>query len=150
MIMQGRWTVWDDLNCFGHTIQLCIKHCPDISAVSKLIARARKIVGHFKHSTTVMAKWENAKNSLSYHSTNLSRMLQQDGIPHRWTPVRRAACRYRRDARHENDKEKWCSHIIKGSRMGHHVWMWQFTCVLKRMFQVPLCISLFVNYIRNT
>jgi hypothetical protein len=47
---------WDDLNCFGHTIQLCIKHCPDISAVSKLIARARKIVGHFKHSTTVMAK----------------------------------------------------------------------------------------------
>ena len=47
---------WDDLNCFGHTIQLCIKHCPDISAVSKLIARARKIVGHFKHSTTVMAE----------------------------------------------------------------------------------------------
>jgi hypothetical protein len=47
---------WDDLNCFGHTIQLCIKHCPDISAVSRLIARARKIVGHFKHSTTVMAE----------------------------------------------------------------------------------------------
>lgn len=47
---------WDDLNCFGHTIQLCIKHCPDIPAVSKLIARARKIVGHFKHSTTVMAE----------------------------------------------------------------------------------------------
>jgi hypothetical protein len=23
---------WDDLNCFGHTIQLCIKHCPDIPA----------------------------------------------------------------------------------------------------------------------
>ena len=47
---------WDDLNCFGHTIQLCIKQCRDISAVSKLIARARKIVGHFKHSTTVMAE----------------------------------------------------------------------------------------------
>jgi len=47
---------WDDLNCFGHTIQLCIKPSLEIPAVSKLIARARKLVGHFKHSTTVMAE----------------------------------------------------------------------------------------------
>ena len=47
---------WDDLNYFGHTSQLCIKPSLEIPAVSKLIARARKLVGHFKHSTTVMAE----------------------------------------------------------------------------------------------
>ena len=47
---------WDDLNCFEHTMQLCIKPSLEIPAVSKLIARARKLVGHFKHSTTVMAE----------------------------------------------------------------------------------------------
>lgn len=38
------------------TIQLCIKPSLEIPAVSKLIARARKLVGHFKHSTAVMAE----------------------------------------------------------------------------------------------
>jgi hypothetical protein len=44
------------LHCFGHTIQLCIKGALDIPNVSKLLSRARKLVGHFKHSTTIAAE----------------------------------------------------------------------------------------------
>ncbi|XP_063399690.1 E3 SUMO-protein ligase ZBED1-like [Mytilus trossulus] len=47
---------FDDMRCFGHTIQLCIKPCLEIPAIAKLTSRARKLVGHFKHSTTITAE----------------------------------------------------------------------------------------------
>jgi hypothetical protein len=47
---------WDDAGCFAHTLQLCIKPALELPSVSKLISRARKLVGHFKHSTTVTAE----------------------------------------------------------------------------------------------
>jgi hypothetical protein len=53
---------WEDLNCFGHTIQLCIKPALEIPSISKLISRARKLVGHFNHSTTVTAKMRKRQN----------------------------------------------------------------------------------------
>lgn len=47
---------WDDAGCFAHTLQLCIKHALELPSVSKLISRARKLVGHSKHSATVTAE----------------------------------------------------------------------------------------------
>ena len=43
---------WIDFGCFGHTLQLCIKPVFELPAVSKTLAKCRKLVGHFKHSTT--------------------------------------------------------------------------------------------------
>jgi len=48
---------WTDIGCFGHTFQLCIKPVFDIPQVSKTVSRCRKLVGHFKHSTTVTAEF---------------------------------------------------------------------------------------------
>ncbi|XP_071147348.1 E3 SUMO-protein ligase ZBED1-like [Mytilus edulis] len=47
---------FDDMRCFGHTIQLCIKPCLEIPAIAKLTSHAHKLVGHFKHSTTITAE----------------------------------------------------------------------------------------------
>lgn len=47
---------WSDHRCFTHTLQLCIKPALEIPTVAKLISRSRKLVGHFKHSTTVAAE----------------------------------------------------------------------------------------------
>lgn len=47
---------WTDLGCFAHTLQLCIKPVLELPSVSKTVARCRKLVGHFKHSTTVTAE----------------------------------------------------------------------------------------------
>ena len=47
---------WDDAGCFAHMLQLCIKPALELPSLSKLIFRARKLIGHFKHSTTVTAE----------------------------------------------------------------------------------------------
>jgi hypothetical protein len=47
---------WDDAGCFAHTLQLCIQPVLELPSVSKLISCARKLVGHFKHSTTFTAE----------------------------------------------------------------------------------------------
>lgn len=47
---------WADVSCFGHTLQLCVKPAIDIQSVSKTVAKCRKLVGHFPHSTTMMAQ----------------------------------------------------------------------------------------------
>ena len=47
---------WDDAGCFVHTLQLCIKPALELPSVSKLIFCARKLIGHFKHSTMVTAE----------------------------------------------------------------------------------------------
>ena len=46
----GRKCPWSDLGCFGDTLQLCIKPGLEQQSVSKIITKARKLVGHFKHS----------------------------------------------------------------------------------------------------
>ena len=54
----GRKCPWSDLGCFGHTLQLCIKPGLEQQSVSKMVSKARKLVGHFKHSTTLTAELE--------------------------------------------------------------------------------------------
>ena len=41
---------WDDVSCVGHTLQLCVEEGLDGATISMMLAKARKIVGHFSHS----------------------------------------------------------------------------------------------------
>ena len=60
----GRKCPWADVGCFAHTLQLCIKPGLEINSVSKMVSRARKLVGHFKHSTTLTAEMEKRQEKL--------------------------------------------------------------------------------------
>ncbi|XP_052786338.1 E3 SUMO-protein ligase ZBED1-like [Mya arenaria] len=44
------------LGCFGHTLQLSIKSAFALPDVNRVVSRCRKLVGHIKHSTTLMAE----------------------------------------------------------------------------------------------
>ena len=39
---------WDDLGCFGHTLQLAVNAGLNLNPLSRLLAAARKLVSHFK------------------------------------------------------------------------------------------------------
>ena len=41
---------WERLNCAAHTLQLCLKSGFELLVISRLLAAARKLVGHFHHS----------------------------------------------------------------------------------------------------
>ena len=41
---------WKSLSCTTHTLQLCLKRGFDIPVISRLLAAAQKLVGHFNHS----------------------------------------------------------------------------------------------------
>ena len=58
-------TEWGDLGCFAHTLQLCIKPVLELPTVSKTVAKCRKLVGHFKHSTTLTAEMRKRQKMLS-------------------------------------------------------------------------------------
>ena len=49
-------TEWSDNACFAHTLQLCIRPSLDLPLADKTISKCRKLVGHFKHSTTLTAE----------------------------------------------------------------------------------------------
>ncbi|XP_052278728.1 E3 SUMO-protein ligase ZBED1-like [Dreissena polymorpha] len=70
---------WGDLGCFGHTLQLCVKPALELASVSKTIARCRKLVGHFKHSTTLTAEMKKRQQVLG----EKEHVLMQD-VPTRW------------------------------------------------------------------
>ena len=42
---------WDEVKCAGHCLQLCVNSSLALAPISRMIAVARKIVGHFRHST---------------------------------------------------------------------------------------------------
>ena len=71
---------WSDLGCFGHTLQLCIKPVLDLPTVSKVVAKGRKLVRHFKHSTTVTAEMRKRQKLLG----ELEHKLIQD-VSMQWT-----------------------------------------------------------------
>ena len=43
-------TGWDDIGCFGYTLQLAINNRLSSNPLTRLAALARKLLGHFKHS----------------------------------------------------------------------------------------------------
>ena len=42
---------WPHFNCFAHTLQLGVKKSMEIPQISKALARARRVVSHFYHSS---------------------------------------------------------------------------------------------------
>ena len=70
---------WDDLSCFGHTLQLCIKPSLELPSVNKLVTKCRKLVGHFKHSTTITVEMGKRQKMLNVPE----HQLIQD-VPTRW------------------------------------------------------------------
>ena len=56
---------WDDLPCFGHTLQLAVKSGLDLAIISRLTAVCRKIVGHFKHSVVAMGALREKQQSMN-------------------------------------------------------------------------------------
>jgi len=70
---------WENLPCFAHTLQLCIKPALVIEEVEQTVTRCWKLVGHFPHSTTVTAemRFSRAVMGLPDHE------LIQD-VPTRW------------------------------------------------------------------
>ena len=54
---------WESLSCSAHSLQLCLKAGFDIPAISRLLACARKLVGHFHHSVvaTEALKWKQSE-----------------------------------------------------------------------------------------
>ena len=55
---------WSDLGCFGHTLQLCLKPALELPKVAHVVSRSRKLVGHFKHSTTLTAEMKKRQGSM--------------------------------------------------------------------------------------
>lgn len=56
------------LPCFGHTLQLRVKAGLQLPAVAQLIARYRRVVGHFRHSY-------NAQNALALKQIQLYHLV---------------------------------------------------------------------------
>ena len=57
--------------CVGHTLNLAVKKCFELSQVSKALARIRKIVGHFHRSTKAMSKLREKQELLGIKSHQL-------------------------------------------------------------------------------
>ena len=72
-----------DLGCFSHTRQLCVKPALEPPTISKTVARCRKLVGHFKHSTTLSREMRSRQALLGAPKHE----LHQD-VPTRWNSTK--------------------------------------------------------------
>ena len=70
---------WDDLPCFGHTLQLAVKAGLDLAIISRLTAVCRKIVGHCKHSVVAMGILREKQQS-----TNIAQHVLIQDVATRW------------------------------------------------------------------
>ena len=56
---------WEDLGCFGHTLQLVVNAGLHLNPLSRLLAAAHKLVGHFKHSVAAVASLNNKQKAMN-------------------------------------------------------------------------------------
>lgn len=56
---------WEDICCFGHTLQLVIINGLAANPLSRLAAAARKLVGHFKHSVVATTALKQKQQQLN-------------------------------------------------------------------------------------
>ena len=56
---------WPDIPCFGHTLQLCVESGLNLAMVSRLVGAAKKLVGHFKHSSLAMGTLKEKQKTLN-------------------------------------------------------------------------------------
>lgn len=85
---------WSDSSCFAHTLQLCIKPVLELPAASKVLGKCRKLVGHFKHSTTLTAELHK-RQELQHRDSQRKEQtyaLIQD-VPTRWSSTQQMCAR---------------------------------------------------------
>jgi len=56
---------WPDIPCFGHTLQFCVGAGLSLAMVSRLTGAAKKLIGHFKHSSLAMSSLKEKQKTLS-------------------------------------------------------------------------------------
>lgn len=72
---------WESNVCMAHRLQTAIRHGLDLDVVSKLLARGRRLVSHFKHSCIAAEALESKQTQLNASQTPLK--VIQD-VPTRW------------------------------------------------------------------
>lgn len=71
---------WERLQCFGHTLQLCISDVKkEVSSFGLLCAKSRSIVGHYKKSTRARGRLLEIQNDMRMQALEVI----QD-VPTRW------------------------------------------------------------------
>lgn len=75
----------NSLPCFIHTLQLVIKDSlfEDVD-IKLMLAKARKICGHFSHSSTACEKFKSIQMELDSSVTKESALLLVQDVPTRW------------------------------------------------------------------
>ncbi|XP_052792222.1 E3 SUMO-protein ligase ZBED1-like [Mya arenaria] len=75
---------WGDHSCFAHTLQLCIKPVLELPSVSKVLSKCRKLVRHFKHSTTVTAELHRRQERMQKEGEKQPTLALIQDVPTRW------------------------------------------------------------------
>lgn len=63
------------LGCIAHTLLQCIKPSLEINQVSKIVGKRRKLVGHFKHSTTLTGEMRKLQTLLQVPEPELIQVV---------------------------------------------------------------------------
>ena len=79
MIAAARHLLFEHALCNAHSLQRSVKVSLHISAFDNILAKCRKVVGHFKHSAASAAELEQKQIELGQKKESLI----QD-IPTRW------------------------------------------------------------------
>lgn len=75
---------WERCGCYGHRINLIVKHSLDFSDVSKILAKCRRLVGHFHRSSSLNdCLMEKQKSVFSHEDRYIGHKLIAD-VPTRW------------------------------------------------------------------
>ena len=75
-------TGFQHLGCFAHILNLAVNRCLEVTEVSNLVGRCRKLVGVFKHSAQKTIKLKEAEAELQIKELGLIQMSLHVGILH--------------------------------------------------------------------
>jgi hypothetical protein len=63
---------WVHLRCFAHTLQLALHDAKkDVAGMSKMLSKVRKIVGHYRHSSTAQTRLDKLQEQLGMRPLHL-------------------------------------------------------------------------------
>ena len=65
MVAAMRIIPWKGLPCFAHTLQIAVRAGLALPAISEILRRCRKVVGHFKHSVVARNALEESQIRLN-------------------------------------------------------------------------------------
>ena len=86
---------WQHFSCFAHTLQLGVQKAMDLPQVSKALARARRLVSHFNHSSKSSYIFRQKQSDLYQPQLNLvqdDEFLLLHGTAHHSTATATLSC----------------------------------------------------------